>query len=195
MAATIKQTEAIPENYPTKTVGEIYDDQSNAAWQRIESYIAHRWTPRAVTWIVEGAGEWEAPLTPATINSVEFWNGGAWENCTAPDSPLGGYWLASNGPYRFTATVGGGEVPEVVYEAFCRLARYMSAISRTPIKQTATRKIELNPSETSRPTQTLEQFRIREPDINGSTEFAANWTAKALTLSGAADLLRPYRRA
>ena len=31
-------------------------------WQRIESYVAYRWTPRAVTWIVEGCGEWYPPL-------------------------------------------------------------------------------------------------------------------------------------
>ena len=31
-------------------------------WQRIEAYIAHRWTERDVTWIVEGPGEWHPPL-------------------------------------------------------------------------------------------------------------------------------------
>ena len=64
MATTIKQTEAVPEAYP-----DVPDDSSTAAaaldadmmWQRIEAYIAHRWTERDVTWVVEGPGDWHPP--------------------------------------------------------------------------------------------------------------------------------------
>jgi hypothetical protein len=57
MAVTIKQTEAIPASYP--------GDGDPAIWQRLESYIAHRFTSRAVVWIVEGCGEWTAAGGPA----------------------------------------------------------------------------------------------------------------------------------
>src|SRR3546814_4587644 len=77
--------------------------------------------------------------------------------------------------YRFTATVGEGgspapEVPEAVQEAWRRLHEYSRGIA--------------------------EQFRedashVREEE----TETISGWTGKAIQICGAADLLRPYRRA
>jgi hypothetical protein len=181
MAVTIKQTEAIPESYPdvdqyAHRAGELWeaDDDTNevnasAIWQRIEAYTAHRWTARAVTWIVEGIGEWTPPLTPATIQTVEIWTGTEWETVTAPDSPLGGYWLSGEGPYRFTASVGGGDVPEAVQEAYRRLYEYSKGITN--------------------------QFRGDASHAGGDGGPVYGWAAKSIQLSGAADLLRPYRRA
>lgn len=162
MATTLKQTEAATE--------------LDAIWQRIESYIAHRFVSRPVVWIVEGPGEWTPPLTPATIETVEAWNGAAWETCTAPDSPLGGYWLTARGPYRFTGTVGGGQVPAPVAEAYARLDSYLSAIDQN--------------------TPGARSYSIAVPDVETVTiERDATWIARAMQQSGAADLLRPYRRA
>ena len=167
MAVTIKQTEAIPASYP--------DDGDPAIWQRLESYIAHRFTSRAVVWIVEGCGEWAAPLTPATISSVEIWSGTAWETCTEPDSPLGGYWLSGDGPYRFTGTVGGGTVPAAVSEAYTRLSNFLTETSDNPAGAR------------------VYSYSIGE--LSERTERDPAHIAKALQNSGAADLLRPYRRA
>jgi hypothetical protein len=70
-------------------------------WQRIESYIVWRWTPRDVNWVVEGPGEFHPTLAPATIATVEAWSRGAnvWETATLDASPLGGYVLPCTGPY------------------------------------------------------------------------------------------------
>ena len=110
-ALTIKQTEGVPSAYPAAP-----DGLSGAAaalsadmlWQRIEAYVAHRWTARSVEWLVEGPGDWTAPLAPASIATVEVWSAvGAWESVTLDASPFGGYFLPAYGPYRFTATGAG----------------------------------------------------------------------------------------
>jgi hypothetical protein len=181
MTTTLRQSEAVPASYPDAPAG-----LSTAAaaldpkfiWHRIESYIAYRWTERAVTWTVEGMGWWVPPLTPATITTTEVWRGGVWEDAELSPAPLGGYCLPGCGPYRFTATVGGGspapEVPAAVSEAFRRLAEYMAA-------------------ETGNPGASSEAITIGE--ISTNIRRSASWMASALQNSGAADLLRPYRRA
>jgi hypothetical protein len=179
MATTIKQHESTPAEYPDPPA-----NLSAAAaaldpaivWQRIESYTAHRFAARDVSWVVEGPGEWNPPLTPATIATIEIWSGADnWEDVTANAAPLGGYWLPASGPYRFTGTVGdGSEPPAVVLEAFRRLAEYMAA---KPGKPGATSE------------------RIGAGSINLSHSRSASWMAAAMQNSGAGDLLRPYRRA
>ncbi|WP_114010567.1 hypothetical protein [Cohaesibacter intestini] len=178
MATTIKQTESIPASYPDTAPyphwnNESYPDDASIEnaliWQRIESYIAHRWTARNVVWIVEGPGEWTPPLTPATISQVEVWNGSAWETVSIADAPLG-FELPGDGPYRFSASVGSGDVPEAVQEAFRRLHEFSKGIAENHKNDAAYRS-------------------------DDQTEVFTGWTGKALQLSGAADLLRPYRRA
>jgi hypothetical protein len=177
MATLIKQIEAIPTAYPA--VGGL----SAAAmaldramiWQRIESYVAHRYAERTVVWIVEGPGEFVPPLTPATVSRVEVWSGAdEWETTTLDASPLGGYYLKCTGPYRFTATVGASAgIPASVNQAYRRLAEYMAA---KPGKAGATSE------------------RITAGSINIEHSRDEAWMAAALQNSGAADLLRPYRR-
>lgn len=176
MATTIKQTEAIPDNYPTVTpfnrAGFMEGDSppnNDQVWQRIESYTAYRWTVREVIWIVEGSGEWEPPLAPATITGIELWQSNAWAAVTLEPSPLGGICLPGDGPYRFTADVGGGVVPAAVSEAWKRLHEYTRGIN--------------------------DSFKTESAFISDEGgEMVRNWTGKAIQLSGAADLLRPYRR-
>jgi hypothetical protein len=177
MATTIQQTEAIPDAYP-----DAPDGLSTAAaalapaliWQRIESYIAFRWSARDVVWIAEGTGMWRPPLAPATIATCEIWNGTAWETVTLDPSPLGGFWLPGSGPYRFTGSVGSGDVPAAVSEAWRRLAEYMAAKAGTPGATTD---------------------RIRAGTVEVERTRSESWMAAALQNSGAADLLRNYRRA
>lgn len=178
MSLTIKQNESAPDSYPAISTTEWSTAAAalsqDMLWQRIESYIAYRWSERDVAWIVEGPGEWHPPLTPATVSTVEIWSGAdEWEAVTLCASPLGGYFLPGCGPYRFTGTVGDGDVPDNVTEAIRRLAEYMA---QKPGKGGA-----------------------RSESIAAGSITIANtrdpaWLAKAMQNSGAADLLRGYRR-
>lgn len=178
MATTIKEVEAIPASYPATPSGLSAGAaalDADMIWQRIESHIAYRWTARSVIWTVSECGEWEPPLTPATVATVEVWLDDAiWIVVTPVASPLGGYDLPSDGPYKITATVGSGTVPSAVNEAFKRLAEYMA-------------------NDPGRAGATSEQTNVGPITIQH--QRAATWMAKAMQNSGAADLLRSYRRA
>ncbi|RWA76670.1 MAG: hypothetical protein EOQ28_03010 [Mesorhizobium sp.] len=180
-ATTIKQTESRPASYPLGPVGltpaaEALDEEM--IWQRIEAYVAYRWTERAVTWIVEGCGEWHPPLTPATIDTVELWQADAWQAVTLSPSPLGGYCLPG-GTYRFTGSVGSTDsppiAPEIVDEAFRRLAEFMAA--------------------TLKGTPGLTAERVTAGSVTVEKTRSASWASEAMSNSGAGDLLRSYRRA
>ena len=181
MAVTLKQTESPPEAYPEAPEGLSTGATAilAAVWRRIEGYVALRTTERDVSWIAEGCGEWVPPLTPATIATVEIWEADAWQAVTLPPSPLGGYVLPRVGPYRFTGTAGDddADVPADLAEAFRRLAEYMAAAA--DLEHAGARTV----SETV-------------PDVyTGTIERSPAWMAQALINSGAADLLRQYRRA
>lgn len=180
VATTVKQTEGTPAAYPDAPEG-----LSTAAaaldpafiWQRLETYVAWRWSERAVEFIAEGPGQWEPPLAPVIIATAEVWRNEAWEILTLPASPLGGYVLSGCGPYRFVGTVGDddAEVPTAVLEAFRRLAEYMAAKPGTP-------------------GATSESVNI--PDVRSyEISRAPSWMARAIQNSGAGDLLRNFRRA
>ena len=175
MAGTLKQDEAVP-TYPSTPTGlSTAAAAINAAviWARIEAYVSARWTTRAVVWTVEGPGDWVPLLTPATITTVEKWSGTAWVTATPDASPLGGYQL-DDLTYRFSCTVGGGTVPEAVKEAFRRLAEYLAEDPKT---RGANR----------------ESYSVGP--INTDMRRDPAWLGAAMINSGAADLLRPYRRA
>lgn len=181
MAVTIRQTETTPEAYPEAPAGLSVAATAilPAVWRRIEVYTAFRTTVRDVTWIVEGCGEWVPPLTPASIATVEVWQGDAWQVAEPPSSPLGGYMLPGHGPYRFTGTAGDddADVPPDIAEAFRRLAEYMAA--------------DVNADHAG-----ARVVSESVPDVfTGSIERSPAWMAQALINSGAADLLRRYRRA
>ena len=171
MATTIKQTEALPASYPAAPAGLTVDPAM--VWQRIESYIAWRFTSRAVLWVATGPGEWVPPLQPATVTASELWDGAAWQATTPDPSALGGYLLPCESIYRFTATVGGGTVPAAVSEAFRRLAAYMAAKPGAPGARSE---------------------RIRAGTVEVEKSRSEAWIALALQNSGAADLLRQYRK-
>lgn len=179
MVELLKEIEDLPATYP-----ELQDMQNNlwmgngltgdTIWQRIEAYTAHRWTPRGVIWLVEGPGEWTPRLTPATITLTERWGAAAWQPVDLRPAPLGGFDLDAHGPYRITATVGGGDVPQAVHQAFRRLGEYMAAAQDTAGAAKVDRQ---------------------EGELGITIERNPAWLARAMQYSGAADLLRPYRRA
>jgi len=156
------------------------DFSAAAVWQRIEQWIAWRWGARACTFIVEGGGgSWRPPLVPFVTEAVEGWDGEAWVPVTLPAFPLGGVRLGSAPFYRFSGTLGSSDAPPAdVAEAYHRLADHFAAIrTHSPMLGS------------SRHEQTF--------DGGGSVsiERAPTWTARAIINSGAADLLRPWRRA
>lgn len=177
MAVTLKEVEEIPASYPDAPEGLSTAASAlnlDAIWQRLEAYCRVRWTERQVVWTVEGEGAWEAPLQPSTLNTVEVWESDAWVECTPAASPWGGYDLPGDGPYRITADVGGGDVPAAVMEAFRRLAEYLA-------------------DETDRAGVASYSFSLGGA-IEESYQRNPAWVARAMDLSGAADLLRLNKR-
>ncbi|WP_425050747.1 hypothetical protein [Psychromarinibacter sp. S121] len=176
MAVTLKETEATPAAYPAAP-GNLSPAAAalDAApiWQRIEAYCRMRWTLREVVWTVEGGDAWEPPLSPANVTEIEVWENGSWVRCTPAASPWGDYELPGFA-YRVTAEVGSGDVPAVVSEAFRRLAEYLAD---EPDRSAASSFSHAVPG-------VLEETYERNPA----------WIARAMELSGAADLLRPYKR-
>ena len=168
MAETVNQQEAIPEAYPT--------EGDDAIWQRIEGWCAQRWTPRQVVWIVDGPGAWKPPLAPYNITSTEIWQDGEYQAVTLEASPMGGLYLSRYGPYRLTATVGADNpAPAIVMQAFQRLKGFAEA-DHGGLPGASSYGVTTG--------QISENFR-RNPAF----------MARALEMSGAADLLRGYRRA
>lgn len=183
MAETLKQTEAPPAAYPAAPSGLSAAAAAlapEAIWQRIESWVTARWSSRVVTWLVEGPGEWTPPLSPATLTTAEVWAGSEWSEVVLQPAP-DGFCLPAEGPYRITAAVGSGPAPAVALEAFRRLAEYSADIGaygswKGPAGATAS---DMNLGE----------------GLSHSVDRPATWAARALINSGAADLMRPYRRA
>ncbi len=172
----IAEDEGQPAAYPAAPVGLSPDAAAlnpDALWQRLESWIAYRWEPRAVLWIVQGPGVWSPRLKPATVDTFEVWDGSTWAPVTLDPAPLG-YELAAE-TYRLTATVGSTDTPpSAVLEAFRRLAEYLADQATLGLVATS---------------RTL---NIAGTIQTESTRPAA-WQARALHYSGAADLLRGYR--
>lgn len=166
MTVVLRQAEAVPAEYPTTG--------HDALWQRIERHCAHRWTPRAVTWWIEGPGVFRPPLVPAVIDAVDRWHLGDTVTTTLAPAPLGGVEVPT-GVFRVTATVGADNAaPEVVLEAFERLRGYVEA------------------RDFGAPG--AHSLALREGQLSTSIRRKPEWLAQALVLSGAADLLRGYRR-
>jgi hypothetical protein len=81
-ATLIKEIEGAPTNllaWPGAWAPADNLDAERAAWARIEAYTAVRYTSRTIVWVVEGPGDWEPPLRPATITTTERWTGSAFE--------------------------------------------------------------------------------------------------------------------
>lgn len=178
MIDLLKQIEEVPAAYPDaptslSTAATALD--ANMIWARIESYTAHRFSERDVIWIIEGGtGDlWSPPLTPLVSHTAEFWMDGGWEPITLLPAPIG-LCLQGGGSYRITAQVGAGDVPAPILESFRRLAEYLADDPGTA--GASSTSVAIGP-------------------IQESLDRSPAWVAKAMQNSGAADLLRPYRRA
>lgn len=195
MATTLRIVEGIPDSYPQVVEpAPLADSQIEKlainAWQRVEAYIATRWNSRSVEYIAEGPGEWYPKLAPTTISTVEVWRNYQWETTTLNPDPLGGYELPGEGPYRFTGVVGStNEPPRAVKNAVFRLFEYFLAVDETPRSQRVTRTFKTDQEPYVEPEYGQWSYRTAEREFHNP-----QWVARALQYSGAADLLRPYRK-
>ena len=179
MTDLLQEIEETPASYPASPAG-MSDPATwiDAAiiWERIEAYTRTRYTARRVVWTVEGReGEnWKPPLTPMASQTAEKWESGGWVAVTLPDGPVG-LCLPSDSVFKVTAQVGGGTPPAAVTEAFRRLAEYMA---------------DGDDDRAGVSSYTVNMGGA----IQESYQRNAAHAARALQNSGAADMLRPYRR-
>lgn len=171
MNLNLQQIEAIPETYPA--VDGVTGDALAVAWQRIEQYIKVRFSEREIVWIVQGdtSRVWYPPIGPVTDIDGEIIDGEIAFDLTACGT---GYWLP-NGLVKLTATVGAGPVPPIVAMAVKRLAAFYSAEIAAP--------------------GGVRSYSLSVGDMSESMVLPPDRLAKALQDSGAADLLRGYRKA
>ena len=170
MSLTLKQTEAAPAAYPA--IEGVTGAALAIAWQRIEHYIAWRFAVREVVWHVQSDGcEWRAPLAPVVSLTAQEGE----EAASEPEAGAMGGWVLPCGEVTVTAQVGAEPVPEVVAEAVRRYAAYL---------------VKLDASDGPPPGVT----RIASGDIGLSFRLEERSLAMGLVNSGAADLLRAYRR-
>jgi hypothetical protein len=170
MPTIIAEHEAHPTSWPAIPVDGLDLAGRAAVWSRIESFIALRVAPREAVYTIAGPGAWRPRLRPFEIDLVERWDSDGWEAVTLPPEPLGGVELSA-GTFRVTATVGSfGAPPADVLEAARRLAEYQVGIAGIGA--------DVGPKELN-----IGELRVT----------SERWPARALQLSGAADLLRPYR--
>lgn len=166
MAETIRTIEATPAEWPDATT-------PTWAWQRIESWCSTRWTPREVVWLIDGTGDWSPPLTPFRLALVESW-ANAWTPSQDRQSPWGHLALTGD-MHRITAIVGeNNPASPAVLEAARRLMDHVTAMDRKP---------------------GFTSYSVNVGQITESWRRDAAGFALAMQQSGAADLLRPYRRA
>lgn len=191
MAETIRTIEGLPESWPEVPAGILIPIKGGAGdlswvWQRIEAWCSERWTPREVVWLVQGDGEWLPPLVPVTITKVERWSG-AWSEIEPDASAWGGLSLRGDA-HRVTAIVGtDNPAPPAVIKAEGRLTNYLMQTydpNDPDLWATSMRWIVAAGEDPAFGQQTQESY-----------SRPADYIAKALQYSGAADLLRPYRRA
>lgn len=188
----LRQAEAAPVAWPVvqlPTAALLAGVDPGTVWRRIEAYVSHRWSPREIAWVVDGAGEWTPPLGPVQVLAAERWTGAAWESCNLFAGPLG--YELQGATYRVTATVGAGPVPEDVAEAFRRLAEYFAATSAQRLVDDPEHRVTdpgaLHPG--------ASRLEMSEGEQSLTIERNPAHLARAIQNSGAADLLRPYRRA
>lgn len=173
-AAVLAVVEGVPAVYTDP--GQDTDPAILAtAWQRVEAWIGHRWGERSIAIVAEGPGLFESPVQPFVLGGAEEWVDDAWSDTSLTAAPLG-YQLPP-GTFRLSGTAGTTDAPPAaVLAAVGRLAAYL-AWSEKHVADGA-------PMETS----------TRLDVLTVDKKFGANDAGKSLIRSGAADLLRPYRR-
>ncbi|RKF22722.1 hypothetical protein D6851_05865 [Altericroceibacterium spongiae] len=171
----ITQFEGTPESYPA--IEGVTGDLLETCWTRVEHYCGQRWAPRRVVWTLRsGGGEWKPPLGPILISEAFGWKDGDWQPVTLRRGPFG--LMLPCGNVQIEASVGsnsGASIPAAVKEAIKRLAAYLTAQSPVPAG--------------------ARSYSANVGQLSEAVSIDPAAMARALQYSGAADLLRAYRKA
>lgn len=180
-AATLIIGEGEPTAYPDRPTGlsSVAAEIAPAViWGRLESWISTRWSERAVSFTVEGEGCWSSPIGPFALTDAREWDAASesYVPTTLAKSPTG-FRLEAN-VYQIEGTAGFTTTPpDRVLEAYRRYAEFCAEAIRDPKRVgTSAHTLDLDGA------------------ISRSTSQPSSWLTRGLHLSGAADLLRPWRR-
>ena len=171
----LKITEELPETYPAVDGLSPAAEALDAAmiWQRIEGRVAYRWCPRAVTIILEGGGEWVPTLETMTVHGTFSWVGSDWVEVETNVTAIG--YIVPDGRSKLETTVGlDRPPPAAALEAYRRLAEYVAA------------EVVGVPGASN--------YSIDMGQVSETIARSPAFMARALDYSGAADLLRGFRR-
>ncbi|MDO5613628.1 MAG: hypothetical protein Q4G14_10370 [Paracoccus sp. (in: a-proteobacteria)] len=175
MIETLTQFESQPEgnNDPWPALEGLFQHESEVAWQRVEHYTAWRFVPRNVCWLLDSqGGEWHPPLRPYRDLTARRWTGDGYETVQLARAPGG--WRIPAGRYEISAVVGDGIAPAIVCRAVQRLAEYLRDAGQQPAG--------------------VRSYSINAGQLSESLTLHPNAEARAMQASGAADLLRGFRR-
>jgi len=151
-------------------ISTTYPDAPNddpVIWDRLEAFCNFRWSETVMEFVVNPPCEiqWQPPYEPFTVDLV---NGEA----ATPDD-FGAVTLREKSKVR--ATIGGATPSATVLKAYERLADYMAATDDAP-------------GGTSR-------YSVTIGDLSESWSRHPDYMARAIHNSGAADLLRKFKKA
>ena len=175
MIETLTQFESQPQGHdPWPAIEGLFQHESEAVWQRVEHYTAWRFAPRTVSWLLDSqGGDWHPPLRPCRDLTARRWTGDGYQAVTLARAPGG--WRIPAGRYEISAIVGDGPVPAIVYRAAQRLAEYLRDAGQHPAG--------------------VRSYSTNAGQLSESVTLHPHAEARAMQASGAADLLRGYRRA
>jgi|GEM_PF-394117 len=149
-----------------------------AVWQRLEAWIDRRWPERPATFVVQGngIGAWMPTPRPFSATTIEEYIADGWTlipDASGDPGPFG-WAFPTSGVYRLTGTLGDDDlpIPPAVLEAARRLAEFFAS---TLAEDAAAFHVS---------------ERLGDYSRHGRP---VDWQSKGLVLSGAADLLRPWR--
>jgi len=180
VALTLKIEEGEPASWPEvedlRLIG-LPEKYEAVFWRRIEDYLGRRYAARAVTFFVEGPGEWTPPIEPVSGLSVEVFDAGGWASVEPEATAFGGFVLPATGPYRIAGTAGDdSEPPQLVKSAVAALAGYAAAADSNAPRGASAYSMSVG--------GVIEERVRRDPAF----------LAKAIDYSGAGDMLRHLRR-
>jgi len=147
-----------------------YPDAPNddpVIWDRLESFCNFRWSETVMEFVVNPPCEiqWQPPYEPFLIMEV---NGEPAE----PDE-YGAVKIRDKSIIR--ATIGGAVPSATVLKAYQRLADYFAAENEAPAG--------------------VQRYSVTIGDISETYSMRSDHLSRAMQNSGAADLLRKYRKA
>jgi len=147
-----------------------YPDAPNddpVIWDRLEAFCNFRWSETVMEFVVNPPCEiqWQPPYEPFTVDLVDG-------EAATPDE-FGAVTVSKRSVIR--CTIGGAEPSATVLAAYARLDAYMAATDDAP--------------------GGVSRYSVSIGDISESWSRRADHMGRAIHNSGAADLLRKFRKA